>query len=297
MDMNIFKSGFGVVLVMLVVVTMLGGACGPQEAAPPSANQPPMISSLAADPSGIVSGGSTTITCIATDPDGDAISYSWSASEGSITGGGNKVTWVAPKKDGSFNIAVIVRDGKGGETTGNVTVTVSAPTVPPATKTVTLTPIAKETWTARIDGTTDNSRTWAGDDEKDRGYRAFWSFDASNLAGKKIQNATLKFPTPIIGGNPFDPTEGLGGLRFWKAQYGTDMPVFSSVGTNLVNTNLMFTPPTELDVTLEVGYVADATSPRFQVEALFINMVTNGNHRADFIEWPAGVVLEVTYSE
>ncbi len=66
------------------------------------------------------------LTCIASDPDGDVVRYSWSASEGSITGVGNKVTWIAPNKGGSFNITVIVSDGKGGETRGNVMVTVAS---------------------------------------------------------------------------------------------------------------------------------------------------------------------------
>jgi hypothetical protein len=383
--MNIFKSGFSVVLVMLVVVAMLGVACGPSEApspppmpsgnqppvissllaantqlypsgntevqciaqdgdgdqldfqwactgggfsgagpiviwkAPPDygvytitvtvgdgkggsaqaslpitvgANQPPMISSLNADPSGILYGGSTTITCIATDPDGDLVRYSWSASGGSITGVGNKVTWVAPNKGGNFNITVILSDGKGGETTGNVMVTVSA-----ATQTVTFTPIAEETGTVRSDGATDNSRTWAGDDEKDRGYCAFWSFDVWSIAGKNIQSASLKFPTPRIAGNPFSSTTGLGGMRFWRVKYGDELPGFQYTGTNLINVPVQNTPPTELDITQEMAYVADAASTRFQVEALFVSKVTDGDHVAEFIEWPAGVVLEVTYSQ
>jgi hypothetical protein len=91
------------------------------------ANQPPVISSLDASPSEILYGGSTTLTCIATDPDGDVVRYSWSASEGSITGVGNKVTWIAPtNKAGEYDITVILSDGKGGETGGSVVVTAGA---------------------------------------------------------------------------------------------------------------------------------------------------------------------------
>lgn len=77
------------------------------------ANQSPIISSLSANPSGVLFGGSTTITCIASDPDGDVVRYSWTASGGNITGVGNKVTWIAPSKGGGYNISVIVSDGKG----------------------------------------------------------------------------------------------------------------------------------------------------------------------------------------
>jgi hypothetical protein len=386
MKMSIFKSGFGIVLVTLTVVAMIGVACGPQETAPlplpptpggnqppvifslvaentqlyPSgsteiqctaqdadgdkidfkwactggeisgagaivmwkaptaygdynitvtvedgkggsaqaslpitvgANQPPVISSLAANPSGVVYGGTTTITCVATDPDGDSISYGWSASEGDISGVGNVVTWVAPEKGGDFNVTVIVSDSKGGETTGNLRITVAA-----ASRTVTIRPVAQETGSARSDGTTDNSRTLAGDDDKDRGYCAFWSFDVWSLQKKKIQHASLKFPNPRVAGNPFAGATGLGGLRFWKVNYGNELPAFQYTGSNLTNVAVQTTPPTELDITQEIVHVAAAAATRFQVEALF-NKGYNGNHVAEFIEWPEGVVLEVTYSD
>jgi len=381
--MNIFKSGFGIVLVMLTVVAVMGAACGPQETPPPTpggnqppvisslvaenmqlypsgnteiqciaqdadadqldfiwactgggfsgagpiviwkappdygtytitvtvedgkggsaqrslditvgANQSPAISSLVADPSGLLYGGRTTITCIATDPDGDAVSYSWSASEGSISGVGNKVTWVAPNKGGNFNVTVILSDGKGGETTGNIMVTVAA-----AAMTVTITPVAQETGTVREDGATDNSRTWAGDDEQDRGHCAFWSFDVWSLQGKKIQSASLKFPAPRIAGDPFSSTAGLGGLRFWKVKYGDELPTFRYTGSNLINVAVQTTPPTELSITQEIVNVAAAAVTRFQVEALFHQKDHDGDHVAEFIEWPEGVVLEVTYSD
>ncbi len=231
-----------------------------------------------------------TLTCIATDPDGDVVRYSRSASEGSITGVGNKVTWIAPNKGGNYNITVIVSDGKGGETKGNVMVTVSA-----AVRTVTITPVAEETGTVDFKGDKDNSRTMAGDDEKDIGYCAFWSFDVWSLAGKNIQSASLKFTTRAIAGDPFPSTTGLGGLRMWKVTYGDKLPKFAYTGSNLINVSLQTSQPIVLDVTQEIANVAAAAVTRFQVEALFMKG-TNGNHVAEFIEW-SEVVLEVTYSE
>ena len=57
------------------------------------ANQPPQISSFSANPAVVGPGGSSILTCIANDPDGDVVRYTWSAIEGNITGTGNKVTW------------------------------------------------------------------------------------------------------------------------------------------------------------------------------------------------------------
>lgn len=254
------------------------------------ANQPPQISSLTSDPSGILYGGTVTLTCIATDPDGDVVRYSWSASEGSISGVGEKVTWKAPNKAGNFNITVVVSDGKGGETTGNVMVVVSA-----ATRTVTINPVAQETGTVDSTGDKDTSRTMAGDDDKNVGYCAFWSFDVWSLAGKKIQNASLKFTTRAVAGNPFPATTGLGGLWLWKVTYGDRLPKFHYTGSKLQRSSLLYNPPTVIDVTPEIASVTAAAITRFQVEALF-NRVSNGNNVAEWIEW-SEVVLEVTYSE
>jgi hypothetical protein len=283
---------YGVYTITVTVEDRKGGSAQASLPITVGANQSPIISSLVADPSGVLFGGSTTLTCIASDPDGDVVRYSWSASEGSITGVGNKVTWVAPgNKGGEYNITVIVSDGKGGETKGNIMVTVAA-----ATRTVTITPVAQETGMVGSDGDRDNSRTMAGDDDKDIGYCAFWSYDVFSLAGKTIQSATLKFTTRMIVGDPFPSTTGLGGLRFWKVTYGDKLPKFAYTGSNLIKVPLLSRQPTTLDVTQEIANVAAAGITRFQVEALFQNKISNGNQVAEFIEW-SEVVLEVTYTE
>lgn len=276
-----------------IMVTVEDGKGGSMQASLPitvGANQSPAISELVANPSGILYGGSTTLTCIATDPDGDVVRYSWSASEGSITGVGNKVTWVAPNKGGDYNVTVVVSDGKGGETRGNVMVIVSA-----AVRSVTITPVAEETGTVDSGGDKDNSRTMAGDDDKDVGYHAFWSFNVWNLAGKNIQNATIRLTTRSIAGDPFSSATGLAGLRFWKVSYGDKLPNFNFTGSNLINVPLQSRQPTSLDVTQEIANSAAAASTRFQMEALFMKPY-NGNHVAEFIEW-SEAVLEVTYSD
>ncbi|UCH51818.1 MAG: PKD domain-containing protein [Chloroflexota bacterium] len=293
--MKISGNAFGVALVLLAVVAMLGVACGqqppPVTSPTPSGNQLPEISSLTANPPGVSYGGSTTIKCIASDPNGDAVTYSWSASGGNISGSGDTVTWIAPNQSGNYDIMVAVSDDKGGETTGSVMVVVSA-----AGGTITFTPVTEETGTVGSDGDRDTSRTIAGDDDQDIGYHAFWSFDISSLAGKKIQNATLRLTTKNIVGDPFSSVTGLGGLRFWRVTYSDKLPQFAYIGTNLITVPLYSKPPTTIEVTQDVINATVAASPRFQVEALFQHKVTDGDLTAEFIEW-SEVVLEVTYSE
>jgi hypothetical protein len=61
------------------------------------------------------------ITCNAKDDDGDALSFKWTASGGSLAGEGSNITFAAPGTPGSYMISVGVSDDKGGETSKSVT--------------------------------------------------------------------------------------------------------------------------------------------------------------------------------
>ena len=293
--MKISRGSLVAVVAVLAVAAILGSACAapappPTPPPPPPPNQSPVISKLAAASTELVSGESTIITAAAADPDDDPITLSWSASEVTITGTGNQVTWQSPNKSGSFNISLTVKDNLGAQATSSVTVNVISPT-----KTITLNAVPTETGTVDQKNATDYSRTRAGDDEKNVGYRAFWSFDISSLSGKTVKSGTLKFTTGNIYGNPFSyyPPSGLGGMWLWKDTYGSALPGFGYVGAKLIHIPLMYEPPGNIDVTTDLKLPALYGMPRFQIEALF-NKVGNGNITMDMIEW-SSVTLEVTY--
>lgn len=107
----------GIVVVAVVVSVLLYTMLG---------NHRPVIASVQAEPARVAPLGSCQIVCAATDPDGDALSYNWSASGGEITGQGATVAWTAPGSSGSYNVAVEVTDGRGGKATGQVSITVRA---------------------------------------------------------------------------------------------------------------------------------------------------------------------------
>ncbi|MBM3154885.1 MAG: PKD domain-containing protein [Chloroflexi bacterium] len=281
---------YGTYTVTVTISDGKGGSAQSSLTMTVGANQSPIISSLVANPASLLLGASTTVTCVATDPDGDVVRYSWTASEGSISGVGNRVTWIAPNKGGNFNVTVVVSDGKGGETRGNLMIPVSA-----ATKTVTLRIVKEESGTVDSDGDKDNSRYLAGDDDKNVGYCAFWSYDIWSLQGANVSDAKLKFTLKSVAGDPFSQTTGLKGLRFWAVKYGDKLPKFQFTGTKLERGGVIqMQPPTIIDVTPEIAQLAKAAATRFQVEALFM-LHTNGNNVAEFIEW-TDVELEVTYS-
>jgi hypothetical protein len=79
------------------------------------ANRAPTISSLVADADWTLPLGSIQVTCEATDPDDDELSYEWSATGGNISGTGAAVNWTAPQDVGVYNVTVVVKDGHASE--------------------------------------------------------------------------------------------------------------------------------------------------------------------------------------
>ena len=84
----------------------------------------PIISSISG-PSSVLVNGSATFDCIATDADGDPLTYSWTCTSGSFNSStGSSVTWNAPSSHGSSTITVDVSDGRGGEDSKSKSITV-----------------------------------------------------------------------------------------------------------------------------------------------------------------------------
>lgn len=86
-------------------------------------NLAPVITALTANPAIIEPGESTQLTCAANDPNGDTLSYTWTAPAGSISGSGATVTWTAPIVPGYFHLKCLVDDGRGGLAEDSVAVT------------------------------------------------------------------------------------------------------------------------------------------------------------------------------
>jgi len=95
-----------------------------------SNNNDPIIASLEPQAEQIAPLGSTQVVCTASDPDGDELSYIWSASGGQISGGGTTATWTAPTSEGSYNVIVKAIDGLGGEATDSVAIIVRTNAAP-----------------------------------------------------------------------------------------------------------------------------------------------------------------------
>lgn len=104
----------------------------PVEPPPPAprANRPPTVQA-SCEPCTVEVGKVATVSADAQDPDGDALSYRWTANTGSFTSATNRQTpWTAPNTVGAVPVTVTVTDSRGA--TANATVTIQV--VQPAPK-------------------------------------------------------------------------------------------------------------------------------------------------------------------
>jgi hypothetical protein len=113
------------ILLLLMIVTIFVGSCG-GGGGDGVTNNAPQVYSVTCSPPNVSKGGSTTVVCEASDPDGDTLSYDWTATKGTFSGSGSTVTWMAPNEDGTYTIRVTVTDGKGGTVDGTCGITVAA---------------------------------------------------------------------------------------------------------------------------------------------------------------------------
>jgi outer membrane protein OmpA-like peptidoglycan-associated protein len=102
----------------------------PAPAPAPQANRPPTVKA-ACDPCTVEVGRTSTVTATGQDPDGDPLTYRWSAPTGTFQDAGNRQTvWTAPQQEGPVPTTVTVNDGRGGTASDSVTIQVTRPRAP-----------------------------------------------------------------------------------------------------------------------------------------------------------------------
>ena len=121
-----------VLITIAVAVLVLASSCTTVT------NRLPKIASLEADVEWIAPLGSVDLTCTASDPDGDVLSYQWIANGGDISGTGAAAIWTAPEEVGVYDITVVVDDGHDGKDTGFLTL-IASNGPPPSIQNLTVT--------------------------------------------------------------------------------------------------------------------------------------------------------------
>ncbi len=125
-------------LTRIGLATMVVGVLLTASSCTTALNRPPIIASLEAEAEWVAPSGSLQMTCTASDPDTDGLSYEWITSGGSISGTGAVAIWTAPQEVGMYDITVVVDDGRGGRDTGFLTV-IASNGPPPSIQNLTVT--------------------------------------------------------------------------------------------------------------------------------------------------------------
>lgn len=164
-------------------------------------NSSPVITSLVAVPVYVSTNATSVITCTASDPNGDNLSYSWSATSGAISGTGSQISWMSPSVAGLYQVSVTVSDGRGGSVQGHIDFAITyAPELPDTGQTVSYTTTFGEdhdyqpadtqpSYTDNGNGTITDNRTglmWAKDGNGpgcNNGNRLTWDQSISFCAG------------------------------------------------------------------------------------------------------------------
>jgi len=93
--------------------------------APPPNRNPTFGLAATCNPGVVAPGQSTKCTATATDPDGDPVTYLWTAPTGTFSApNAQNTTWTAPNQTGNVPLTVTATDGRGGSATATVTVQV-----------------------------------------------------------------------------------------------------------------------------------------------------------------------------
>lgn len=87
----------------------------------------PIINSLSASPTNTTAGQPLTFDCQATDPNGQALSFTWSSTGGVISANaGKSISWTPPASASTYPVQVVVTNQDGLSTSGSLNVIVRA---------------------------------------------------------------------------------------------------------------------------------------------------------------------------
>lgn len=173
-------------------------------------NVSPEIKGITLSSSTLYVGKKYDVSVDAVDPDGDELSYSWSADGGSITDSSkNPTKWNTPDAPGDYILSVTVSDGKGNSSGTSITAYVGEVTVEDEEEeedtTISLTVPRKEGEGGYIEygeATYNGGSIYAGDSDNNKPCSGFVSFDISGLKGSTVQSAALTLAGAAIKGDP-----------------------------------------------------------------------------------------------
>lgn len=115
---------FALAIVLAVLPVSACARSAPPSSPSPQPTQPPVIVKLTSEVTRLRTWNTTTIDCVAEDPEGGQLTYVWAATGGKIQGKGKAIGWTAPGVKGEYVITVRVITDKGGQAEKSISISV-----------------------------------------------------------------------------------------------------------------------------------------------------------------------------
>jgi hypothetical protein len=167
------------------------------------------------------------IQALAEDPDGDSLTYQWTAEDGTLGDSStNPTNWQTPSSEGHYELTVMVNDGRGGSDTFTKDVFIEWPTlIIPSWEKIHPSDIGYIVYPTAVN-TTD---LIIGDSISNTNVQGFFSFDLSPYTGMGVAEAEIYmntykyYPDPSFKGRiivfykdylPLDAGDYIGSIPF-----------------------------------------------------------------------------------
>lgn len=161
-------------------------------------NDPEIVNITGAALGNLYTSKKYNINVLASDPDGDSLTYSWSVTDGSLDDAAvNPVEWTSPSSEGNYEITVTVNDGKGGiatETKSFRFYRLLEMNVPRNEGEGGFIELGVRTYPGGF--------VYAGDSDNNNPCKGFISFDISTLRDVSIEYITLRMNAHQVLGDP-----------------------------------------------------------------------------------------------
>jgi hypothetical protein len=169
------------------------------------------------------------VSVTASDPEGNAISYKWTVSGGSLDNDSlQNVKWTTPSKPENYEVKVEITDSMGAKSAKTISVyvgsanapettakqtapettspeTTAATTTEPSEQSINLGKKTEEGGYIEYGGQTYAAgNIYAGDSAGNKPCAGFISFDIGSLSGKNVKSAKLTFSSGTVQGKPLE---------------------------------------------------------------------------------------------